>query len=424
MRYILRGILTVVFSVLPTLGLAQTDAFQGRWDATLTIEDTIIPFRLDIEKENGALIGALYNGDLKQTTTSVQLENQILTLRFDHYLTRIVATNSNGKLQGRIFGRFGGSKASDGLLFEAAPHKAIASSVSTIPSIDGIWEIPYESVKGEKSWRLIIHQTGAEASAAILRVDGDTGSLTGNFQNNKWVLSHFDGSRPLRLEITSQEDGSLSLSLRGSHGIPQPLSAYRADIAKTKGVPEPADFDHHTSVRNPSEKFVFRFPDINGTIVSNDDPQFRGKVVIVSITGTWCPNCHDETQYLVELYRKYHPRGVEIVALDFEESEQQAGLSRAKAFIQKYGVQYPYLIAGAPSELEEKVPQALNLNTWPATFFIGKDGLVKKVHAGFAAPASGEFYHLLQEDFTHTLDALLAESPATLNAASATEHNK
>jgi hypothetical protein len=68
----------------------------------------------------------------------------------------------------------------------------------------------------------------------------------------------------------------------------------------------------------------------------------------------------------------------------------------------------------------EKVPQAVNLNTWPATFFIGRDGRVKGVHSGFASPASGEFNRQLQKEFTGKIEALLAESPtqdATKTAA-------
>src|SRR6516225_145847 len=88
-------------------------------------------------------------------------------------------------------------------------------------------------------------------------------------------------------------------------------------------------------------------------------------------------------------------------------------LARARAFVKKYGIEYPYLIAGAPAEVSEKVPQAVNLNTWPATFFIGHDGLVKKIHAGFAAPASGEFHRQLKEEFTATIERLLAEESAS-----------
>jgi len=85
----------------------------------------------------------------------------------------------------------------------------------------------------------------------------------------------------------------------------------------------------------------------------------------------------------------------------------------------QYGVKYTYLIAGAPSEMWEKVPQAVNLNTWPATIFVGRDGLVKGVHSGFASPASGEFNSQLREQFTAKIEQLLAEKHASNLALSA-----
>jgi hypothetical protein len=57
----------------------------------------------------------------------------------------------------------------------------------------------------------------------------------------------------------------------------------------------------------------------------------------------------------------------------------------------------------------EKVPQLVNLNTWPATVFVGRDGRVKGIHSGFASPASGEFNRQLQEEFTAKIEQLLAE---------------
>ena len=58
------------------------------------------------------------------------------------------------------------------------------------------------------------------------------------------------------------------------------------------------------------------------------------------------------------------------------------------------------------------MPQAVNLNTWPATFFIGRDGKVKGVHSGFAAPASGPYHIALKEEFTSTIEKLLKEKPS------------
>jgi hypothetical protein len=45
----------------------------------------------------------------------------------------------------------------------------------------------------------------------------------------------------------------------------------------------------------------------------------------------------------------------------------------------------------------DKVPQAVNLNTWPAALFIGRDGRVKATHAGFVSPASGVYYDQLKQ---------------------------
>ena len=253
------------------------------------------------------------------------------------------------------------------------------------------------------------------------------------------MLSHFDGSRPGVIVVTPAKDGTLEIQQRVdrpqqtaeskswreaaySESAPDgryaaTLVAYRTEVARAKGFPEPANYLTHTTARDPKEKFTFNFPDVTGKNVSSEDPQFKGKVVLAIVTGTWCPNCHDEAQYLVELDKKYRAKGLAIVALDFEEAEQQGPLNRVHAFVKQYGVKYPYLIAGAPAEMWEKVPQLVNLNTWPATVFVARDGTVRAVHSGFASPASGKFHAQLRKEFTERIEQLLAEkAPAQLTS--------
>ena len=121
----------------------------------------------------------------------------------------------------------------------------------------------------------------------------------------------------------------------------------------------------------------------------------------------------------MQLDKKYRDKGLAIVALDFEEPEQQNGLERAKAFVKQYGVKYTYLFAGAPAEMWEKVPQLNHLDTWPATVFLGRDGKVKAVHSGFASPASAEFHDQLKKDFATRIEALLAQKAPTKAADAA-----
>ena len=394
---------------------ALAESIEGRWDATLTINGAEIPFRLDISGSGPTLKGTLYNGEDPEYTTNASFKDGKLVLNMEHYLTKITATLKSGELAGYVQMR--NDNVPEGSPFHAKRYVPAVASNEAVPSIAGVWTVPFDSGKGEKAWRFIVKQTGADVSAAILRVDGDTGALTGTWHNGKLVLSHFDGSRPYRLEVTPAADGTLALAQKGGGPRQGNLVAYRKEVAEAKGLPQPSNYVTHTTMKDSSEVFTFSGPDVNGKVLSNDDPKFKGKVVLAIVTGTWCPNCHDEAQYLVQLYKKYRDRGLEIVALDFEEPEQQDDLSRVHAFIKQYGVEYTYLIEGAPAEMWEKVPQLVNLNTWPATVFIGRNGRVDHVHAGFAAPASQEFNEQLKAEFTSSIERLLAEKAGDLNAA-------
>jgi thiol-disulfide isomerase/thioredoxin len=420
------------------------DSIDGRWDASLLNNGPAVPFRLDISGEGPALKGTFYDGFKPYDgTSSATFQDGKLILKAEHYLTTITATLKDGELTGdTVLQGPGYTLKYD---FHAVRHVEPAAAAENAPSIGGSWEIPLDSPssKGEKAFRFIVQQNGVDVAASILRVDGDTGAYSGRYQDGKWILSHFDGHRPGVIEVTATKEGTLAIvahyeafkrALEGKdsekknagsgdnayaeqryEGISRYV-AYRSEVARAKGLPEPDNYDTHTTVRDPNEKFSFNFPDVNGKLVSNEDPRFKGTVVLAIVTGTWCPNCHDEAQYLVELDKKYRDKGLAIVALDFEEPEQQASLARERAFVKQYGVKYTYLIAGAPSEMWEKVPQAVNLNTWPATIFVGRDGLVKGIHSGFASPASGEFNRQLKEEFTAKIERLLAEK-SSLNAS-------
>ena len=175
----------------------------------------------------------------------------------------------------------------------------------------------------------------------------------------------------------------------------------QARAAKLVG---PTDPTQQTTVKDPSARFKFSFPDLDGKTVSNTDPQFDGKVVIVAIGGSWCPNCHDEAPFLESLYKQFHGRGLEIVSLSFEEADQLKDPARLRAFIAKYGVTYTVLVAGETEQLNEKIPQAVNLNCWPTSFFLGRDGRVREIHAGFAGPANPPAHEALVREVTELVE--------------------
>ncbi|HEX3471708.1 MAG TPA: TlpA disulfide reductase family protein [Silvibacterium sp.] len=132
----------------------------------------------------------------------------------------------------------------------------------------------------------------------------------------------------------------------------------------------------------------------------------------MGIGGSWCPNCQDEAPFLEQPYRKYHSRGLEIVELSFEEASQLQNPARLRAVMQRYDITYPVLVAGTPDQLNEKFPDVANLNCWPTTFFVAKNGLVKSIHTGYAGPATTKDNHELESEMTAEVERLLADKPS------------
>src|SRR5207247_6909882 len=157
--------------------------------------------------------------------------NGALVLSFDEYETKLEATLKDGHLEGQY------SRGTRGAPypFKAKRFTPTTSDAANVPSIEGLWDVQVKSSKGESAWQLIVRQSGAEASAAILRVDGDTGTLTGRYADGRFVLSHFSGARPLRLELTPKADGTLAVIQNKD----DPLIAVRSELARARGLPEP-----------------------------------------------------------------------------------------------------------------------------------------------------------------------------------------
>src|ERR1700687_5539560 len=264
----------LLLCVLLVPSAARAQSLAGLWDGTVLVDGVAIPFQIEFSLEGPNVEGAFLNGDQKVTSTSGRFENGALHLNFDEYAEELQATIRDGHMEGTIEGRFGPGPRSS-LPFQAGrfspsryplagnPYASYIQMISLwhsfnsapppespAPSIDGLWEIPVNSPKGESAWRFIVRQTDESVSAAILRADGDTGTLAGSYGGGRFVLSHFSGERPYLLGVTPQKDAPLHIILHDHAGWRE-LSAYRPADARAKGLPDPADPSSHTGVKDP-----------------------------------------------------------------------------------------------------------------------------------------------------------------------------
>ena len=411
-------------AVAPSAILGQSSSVSpvvGVWKGFATVHETEqVPITIRVSRGESGLRAEFLNGpaDHPDVTpaSSVTFDGTHLIASFDYFARTLDATLADGKLSG-AYGPTHPSVKTAPTPFVVTLGKAQVdpASAPNAPDISGAWEIATKSSKGESAWEFRADRPQGKSQViktVIQRIDGDTGGLWGSWNGSSYIVSHFNAAGPALYSVTPQSDGTLIIkSLLANPHAPAnaDLIARRPAEARREKLTAPTDPTQQTTLKDPNKPLAFSFPDLSGKIVSNRDSQFRGKVVIVAVGGSWCPNCHDEASFLVSLYKKFHAKGLEIVGLDFEQGDPDTDTARLKAFIAHYGITYPVLTAGSMDQLAEKIPQGVNLNCWPTSFFIGRDGLVKEIHAGFAGPGNTAGHVALEHAVTALVEKLLAD---------------
>src|ERR1700730_6897674 len=399
-------LLVALWSSLP---LAAETRIEGLWDAVILAGQAEIPFRFEITQTGDRIQGFFFEGVQKIGSTSGSFTGEKLQLEYEFLNTTLVATFDGEKLEGRYH-----ANRKNGREYAFRAHRFLppAADSSAAHQIAGNWEMQRVGADANAtktsrlSWKLYLRQSGPEVSGSILRVDGDTGNLSGRWNGDTLILSHFAGERPVLFEAKLQADGTLDVTYNRQNKY----LAARTSEARAKGIPEPPDPTRYTSVKDPSEPFHFSFPDLDGKLISDADARFRGKVVILAIGGTWCPNCRDEAPFLTELYKDFHARGLEIVGLNFEASgDPVEDKPRVVSFVKEFGVTYPMLLAGAIEDVQTKLPQLVNFGAYPTSIYLGRDGRVASVHAGFASAATGEEHVRLKSEVRKSIEQMLAQ---------------
>jgi thiol-disulfide isomerase/thioredoxin len=402
----------LLFAVLlPNLLSAAPGSIDGRWDATVNVGGAEVPFRFEIHGDGNSVVGSFFEGDKRISSTSGSFAQGLLRLDYEFLNATLTAKLEGAALSG--FYRYNRKKGRE-YAFHAVRSTQGEANFTLGPKIAGDWEMKlvgedHSAAKDSRvslSWKLFLRESGPAVSGSILRVDGDTGTLTGGWKGDTLVLSHFAGERPVLVEAKLQADGTLDILY---NNLNRYLAA-RTSEARAKGIAAPPDPANYTSVANATEPFRFKFPDVNGRVYSSDDAEFKNKVVVLAIGGTWCPNCRDEVPFLAELYRRYHEKGLEIVGLNFEAAGDLAeDKPRIESFVKEFSIPYPILYAGAIPDVKEKLPQIANFGAYPTTIYLGRDGRVASIHAGFASAATGEAHHSLQDEVKELVERLLDE---------------
>ncbi|MFT3947994.1 MAG: TlpA disulfide reductase family protein [Agriterribacter sp.] len=284
------------------------------------------------------------------------------------------------------------------------------SQANPVANIAGRWSAIFSDSAGTKSSSNVgvFEQSGNKLTGSFLTVSGDYRYLDGVVDGDSLKLSGFDGGYALLFTAKINDDKTITGG-RFYSGAGPGWQQWSAEKNNDAVLPETA------SLLQPgvSPKVAFTFKDVDGKPVSFSDKRFKNKVVVLQISGTWCPNCMDETRFLNEIYPEYKSKGVECIALLYERTADfSRSQAAAKNFIKRLNVAYPVLITpvavGDPQRVEKTLPQLEKIPAFPTAIFVDRKGEIQKIHVGFSGPGTGEAeYSRQKEEYIHIIESLL-----------------
>jgi peroxiredoxin len=369
---------------------------MGTYRAVLTLPGGDLPFGLELRIEGAKTLGYLVNDKERVKLDEVTVAGPHLEISMPGYENRLTADAAGEGLQGEVVLVKSGGKQQHIPLHAQQGQEYRFFAVPTPGSID---------VSGRWAVRFVDDDGTPEIAVGEFAQSRDV--VSGQVRGNELYLSTFDGAHAFLYKATAAADDTLAGDFWVGTAHHERWTAKRDAKA---ALPDEYGLTH---MRTGAKQFDFAFPDLTGKTVSSKDQAFHGKVLIVALAGSWCPNCHDEAAFLEPLYREYRGKGVEVVSLMFEHfGDFPRAAEATQRFRQHYGIEYTTLIAGisVKDEAAKKLPMLDRVYAFPTTLFIDRQGVVRKIHTGFSGPATGEHYTQFVDEVKTTLDRLLAET--------------
>lgn len=393
-----RAAVAVALALAAAPGVAGAQA-DGPWRAALDLAGGTLRFSLEIRGDSARLC----NGTRCEPTLPVRRAADTVTIAIPDYAASITAMLAGDSLVGAY--RNVGSRGPRTIPFRAARGRWPAAPAPA--ALAGRWDATYFTDWQPSPRVFAFANDSAGLGGTIISNSGDSGHFWGGVEADSFAIGHFDGSFVYLL--TGRLDGD---TLRGTfHAGLRSQTPWTA--VRSTGRPHLTPPTEVTRA-DTTAPFRFSFPDLDGRQVTESDPRFRGKVLLVDIFGTWCPTCHDSAPLLVELHRRYRDRGLEVVGLAFEVTGDPAqDLPLVRRYRDKFGIEFPLLLAGISQTdaAAAQLPQLEGFGAFPTTVFVGRDGRVRRVHAGFYGPATGAQHDRLVAEFHAEVERLLAEAP-------------
>ncbi|OEV00897.1 MULTISPECIES: TlpA family protein disulfide reductase [Streptomyces] len=111
-------------------------------------------------------------------------------------------------------------------------------------------------------------------------------------------------------------------------------------------------------------------PSVDGKKLKLSD--FKGKVIVLNVWGSWCSPCRAEAPNLAKVARDTEDRGVQFVGINTRDLDK----ANAKAFERNYDIDYPSFYDPSGKLILKFPKNTLSPQAIPSTLILDKDGEV------------------------------------------------
>jgi peroxiredoxin len=386
----------------------QTKLKTGWWKASLLRDDgNHIVFNVEVKYENGKPVWFVRNAKERIAVTNIQVIEDSVIVRMPVFESAFYLKQIDNELRGTWVRGTGGADVVMPVKFEPGVSQRFEKkAASTSQNVTGRYAVTFSNDRRSRPAIAEFRQSGSQLTGTFLNPSGDYRFLEGIVDGDTLRLSTFDGHHAYYFKAKVAGDSIVGGSYAAGLTFLERWKAVRDENAKL------ADTLSAVYLKPGEERLDFHYPDLDSNVVSINDKKFKNKVIVIQLMGSWCANCMDETAFLSDYYNKNRGRGIEMIALAYEYSENfNRSKNSLRKFQQRFHVNYPMLITGVRAgdslRTEKTLPQVTTIKMLPTTIFIGKDGIVKKIHTGFNGPGTGEHYDRFRKEFDDTIDELL-----------------
>ncbi len=378
---------------------------EGTWKAVIRQQDQELPFLFETVKAGYEYQIVIINGEERLVVDEVDIVGDSVFITFNFFDTEVRAKYANNKLIGFYNKRYSDNHIIPFIAEFGNTKRFETNNVSKV-NVSGKYEIIFWE-EDNTTYPAIakLTQVDNKVTGTFLTETGDYRYLDGVIDGNSLKLSSFDGTHLFL--FTSKVVGDSLTNGKFWHG----KYTYETWKGLKNNEAILKDPDKLTFLKKGYDKISFSFPNLEGDMVSLDDPKYSDKIIILQIFGTWCPNCMDETKFYTEWYKDNPNEEVEIIGLAYENKPDfDYAVKRVEKMKQKLGVPYDFLIAGVSdkNEASKTLPMLNGIISFPTSIFIDRTGRIRKIHTGFSGPGTGEDYLEWIQSFEDFMTELIA----------------